>query len=742
MQTDYSMENKYKAVIAMTSWADRIDGLVNVLKSIVSVTNSDYKIVITLSKEEFQNGNESIPSSLVDYCSNNDIDILWIYRNVRPFKKLLFAMYKYPNLPIIGCDDDFIYKNNIFEKLYEEWVKDKKCAVSISNRIFAVIDNVDVYTPHGQGTIYPPSSILGLLGYIENQKIIDTNNDDSLYGCYMALNDIKLKYLNIEISDYADTFNEISPLTNKVKNNSDFIKDKNIIMNELKNSAPDGISICISAYKATQYITETLKSVQEQTWFKTHDNWEIIVGVDGCNETLDYVLNNHINDRNTRVIMMNKNCGTYVTSNTIVKQTIFPKFIRFDSDDLMRENMVEKIMKCSNDVDSIEYKLKNFGKETTTLISEGSRMFKKKTFIKFGGYRNWRCSADSEIRKRLKNFIVTKTLPDVLFDRRVHNNSLTTGEGVMCNIIGKKGAERIKNQSFVTKLNPKTAKDATIEYTVSDYTMYSISNYTDVNKEHLIVTMTSWKKRISNIPTVIDTIFNNTKQPDKIVINLSSEEFPQKENELPSEVMEYINRHNKKIMINWVEGKNIKSWKKTIPTFKLFPFDAIICIDDDLLYPNNLIETLWEKHVKNPHNPITYAQVINHGFYQHCGQASLDKAEFYDENISDYLKTDITDCPDEDSFMTFMAARHGNPPVSCGSIFNQVTDYNNVNPISKPGTVNTAYKWIMEHLKETFEDYKNKPKPQPDTSKTPTTTTNEKLVAKKKYNHDFYSNLW
>ena len=65
-------------------------------------------------------------------------------------------------------------------------------------------------------------------------------------------------------------------------------------------------------------------------------------------------------------------------------------------------------------------------------------------------------------------------------------------------------------------------------------------------KEKIIITMTSWRKRLANIPDVLDTVFKQTIKPDKIVINLSSEEFPDKEKEIPAEVLEYINKREAK----------------------------------------------------------------------------------------------------------------------------------------------------------------------------------------------------
>ena len=51
----------------------------------------------------------------------------------------------------------------------------------------------------------------------------------------------------------------------------------------------EGVSVCITAYNVQNYIKECLDSVIRQTWFKEHNNWEIIIGVDGCQKTLDYL---------------------------------------------------------------------------------------------------------------------------------------------------------------------------------------------------------------------------------------------------------------------------------------------------------------------------------------------------------------------------------------------------------------------------------------------------------------------
>jgi glycosyltransferase involved in cell wall biosynthesis len=67
-----------------------------------------------------------------------------------------------------------------------------------------------------------------------------------------------------------------------------------------------------------KYIKETLDSIYEQIYFKKNDDWEILIGIDGCNETLKYVHSIMENYKNLRVFMMEENRGTYITTNTIM----------------------------------------------------------------------------------------------------------------------------------------------------------------------------------------------------------------------------------------------------------------------------------------------------------------------------------------------------------------------------------------------------------------------------------------
>lgn len=219
-----------------------------------------------------------------------------------------------------------------------------------------------------------------------------------------------------------------------------------------------GVSICITAYNAQDYIKECLDSVIKQTWFQKNDNWEIIVGVDGCEKTLDYLKGIMHDYKNLRVLMMDSNRGTYVTSNTIMSQAKYDTLFRYDSDDKMRRTLVDVVMKRKGKYSVLRYYHKNFGLNSRVQIGYGSICFDKSVFMKYGGFRPWICSADAEIYMRLSRVEPVITINNVLSSRRVHKSSLTQSPET-----GYKSELRDYYRSLMKSMDIKNKEDAVIE---------------------------------------------------------------------------------------------------------------------------------------------------------------------------------------------------------------------------------------------------------------------------------------
>lgn len=111
----------------------------------------------------------------------------------------------------------------------------------------------------------------------------------------------------------------------------------------------------------------------------------------------------------------------------------------------------------------------------------------------------------------------------------------------------------------------------------------------------VIVSLTSFPQRMYDIHFCLYSLLNQTLKPDKVILWLSEEEFPQKEQDIPDTVLSFI---EKGLEIKWC--KNIKSYKKLIPTLKKFPDSIIVTADDDIYYPVDWLDKLYKSYQKYP----------------------------------------------------------------------------------------------------------------------------------------------
>ena len=112
----------------------------------------------------------------------------------------------------------------------------------------------------------------------------------------------------------------------------------------------------------------------------------------------------------------------------------------------------------------------------------------------------------------------------------------------------------------------------------------------------IIISLTSYPARIRYVSQTLNRLMNQTVKPDRIILWLSKEQFPEGERNLPFRLHEMKKRG---LQIEWCE-KDIKAYKKLIPALERYPEAIIITVDDDLVYDVDLIENLIDCHVMYP----------------------------------------------------------------------------------------------------------------------------------------------
>lgn len=120
---------------------------------------------------------------------------------------------------------------------------------------------------------------------------------------------------------------------------------------------------------------------------------------------------------------------------------------------------------------------------------------------------------------------------------------------------------------------------------------------TEKRNVKLIVSLTSFPQRISSIHKTINTILDQTVKPDEIILWLAEKQFPNKEMDLPKELLKL---RNLGLTIDWCE--DLRSYKKLIPTLRKYPNDIIVTADDDVYYQNDWLESLYYAYLREPNN--------------------------------------------------------------------------------------------------------------------------------------------
>ena len=243
-------------------------------------------------------------------------------------------------------------------------------------------------------------------------------------------------------------------------------KDKQF--SEIPIKYKNGVSIIITAYKMKNYIKETLDSISNQTYFINNTNYEILIGVDGCEETLNYLYTIMENYSNLKIFMMEKNYGTYITTNTIMSIAKYDNLIRFDSDDIMLPNLIEITMKEmeNKNIDKVKFLMENFGNSNLIRYAAGQFLIKHWVFDYFGGFMPWICEGDAEFYVRTDQFLTVKYVPIILMKRRVHDNNLTVNKKTNYQSYVRKW-NQLYLESYSRKI--QNINDAVIIKVVGDY---------------------------------------------------------------------------------------------------------------------------------------------------------------------------------------------------------------------------------------------------------------------------------
>lgn len=114
------------------------------------------------------------------------------------------------------------------------------------------------------------------------------------------------------------------------------------------------------------------------------------------------------------------------------------------------------------------------------------------------------------------------------------------------------------------------------------------------------VSFTSFPERINYVWQVVECMYRQTYLPEKIILWLSKDQFP----EMSTIPQSLTSRLSNRFEIRFVDG-DIRSHKKYLYISREYPDRYVFLIDDDLYYPTDILEKTWKAHLKYPNSIIS-----------------------------------------------------------------------------------------------------------------------------------------
>lgn len=270
-----------------------------------------------------------------------------------------------------------------------------------------------------------------------------------------------------------------------------------------------GLSVVIPTYRNVEFFPELVDSIIKSNF---NQEYEVLIGIDSCYDTLNYVYETQFPSNFNFFFFENKK-GPYIIKNTLTELSKFDKILFFDSDDIMMPSLMSEVYSYLDNYGMIKPKYINFTdknnsrefKKEESQFGEGVFGIRKSLFLDINGFEGWEVAADSDFMGRYykTNNSVLHT-QSILFHRRLHENSLTIhpDTGLSSRIRGqyhlqskRKTSSEIVNQHFVIA-----------NYMIVDFQNKSLfETKNQINEEYIILQNEIKKERQNSIQNILST---------------------------------------------------------------------------------------------------------------------------------------------------------------------------------------------------------------------------------------------
>jgi glycosyltransferase involved in cell wall biosynthesis len=219
------------------------------------------------------------------------------------------------------------------------------------------------------------------------------------------------------------------------------------------------LSIVIPAFNAVSFIKTCLNSIIIQKGF---NGTSILLGVDGCPETLKKAISVRKQYPSLRIFWFEQNHGPYIVMNSLIYGLPMDNILIFNIDDIMLQGLLEAVTHELKKHSIVRYCYQDavggrfvFPKTT----ANGTFAIKKSVFCSLNGFRGFRIAADSDFKQRqINSGFALRCLKDrAYFIRCKHPDALTVRKETCPNSPFRNECKHQMRQLLHVFVPPKTA---------------------------------------------------------------------------------------------------------------------------------------------------------------------------------------------------------------------------------------------------------------------------------------------
>lgn len=112
-----------RVIVSFTSYPARIGSVHKVVDSLCRQTMKADEVILYLSTEDFEGGENDIPIELRKRMGHNGFKVSWVQGNLKSHKKYYYVLQEYKEDVVITVDDDTLYAETLISDLLRSYRK-------------------------------------------------------------------------------------------------------------------------------------------------------------------------------------------------------------------------------------------------------------------------------------------------------------------------------------------------------------------------------------------------------------------------------------------------------------------------------------------------------------------------------------------------------------------------------------------------------------------------------------------